>query len=311
MKKLEGSYSFVLMSPNKLIAVRDPQGFRPLCIGKLDDEYIFCSESCALDSIGATFVRDVKPGEIVIADENGLRSIMDNCSQKTSFCVFEYIYFARPDSVINGASIHLVRQKAGAILAQKYPVDADIVIGVPDSGNDAAIGYANESGIPYGMGFIKNKYIGRSFIQDSQIKRERSIHIKLNHIACAVKGKKIVLVDDSIVRGTTIEKIVSLMKDGGAKEVHVRISSPPFKNVCYYGTSINSRDDLIACRMSQEEIRMSIGADTLGYLDIDDLKTITQGTNCGFCDACFTGNYPTVVKQQNTEDRFAKKLERL
>ncbi|NCC87868.1 MAG: amidophosphoribosyltransferase [Clostridia bacterium] len=311
MKRIQGAYSFVMMSPHKLIAARDPHGFRPLCIGELNGEYIFCSESCALDSIGATFIRDVKPGEIVIADKNGLRSITDNCGQKTSFCVFEYVYFARPDSIINGVSVHLVRQHAGAILAKEYPVDADIVVGVPDSGNDAAIGYANESGIPYGMGFIKNKYIGRTFIQDSQIKRERSVHIKLNPIASAVKGKRVVLIDDSIVRGTTIAKIVRLMRDGGAKEVHVRISSPPFINVCYYGTDINSKEHLIACRMTQEEIRQSIGADTLGYLSINGLRNISHESNCGFCDACFTGEYPTEPPQEKLEDKFARKLESL
>ncbi|MEG1180184.1 MAG: amidophosphoribosyltransferase, partial [Oscillospiraceae bacterium] len=309
--KLSGAYSFVMMTPHKLIAVRDPKGFRPLCIGKLDGNYIVCSESCGLDTIGAKFVRDVEPGEIVIIDKNGLRSIKDHCGQKTSFCVFEYIYFARPDSIIDGVGVHLARQRSGAILAQESGVDADIVIGVPDSGNDAAIGFANESGIPFGMGFIKNKYIGRTFIQDSQIKRERSVHIKLNPIACAVKGKRVVLIDDSIVRGTTIKNIVGLIRDGGATEVHVRISSPPFINVCYYGTDISSKEHLVACRMTQEEIRKSIGADSLGYLSVDSLKQIAYESELEFCDACFTGDYPTEIPPEKTEDKFSKKLESL
>ena len=311
MPKLKGAYSFVMMTPHKLIAVRDPKGFRPLCIGELNGEYMISSESCALDSIGAKFVRDVEPGEIVVIDKNGLRSIKDHCGKKTSFCVFEYIYFARPDSIIDGVGVHLARQRAGAKLAQETPVDADIVIGVPDSGNDAAIGYANESGIPFGMGFIKNKYIGRTFIQDSQIQRERSVHIKLNPLASAVKGKRVVLIDDSIVRGTTIKKIVGLIRDGGATEVHVRISSPPFINVCYYGTDITSKEDLIACRMTQEEIRESIGADSLGYLGVDSLREIAYESEYDFCDACFTGEYPTDIPTEEVEDKFAIKLESL
>ncbi len=311
MPKLKGAYSFVMMTPHKLIAVRDPQGFRPLCIGELNGEYMVCSESCAFDSIGANFVRDIEPGEIIIIDSNGLRSIKDHCGQKTSFCVFEYIYFARPDSTIDGVGVHLSRQRAGAKLAQENPVDADIVIGVPDSGNDAAIGYANESGIPFGMGFIKNKYIGRTFIQDSQIRRERSVHIKLNPLASAVNGKRVILIDDSIVRGTTIKKIVGLIRDAGATEVHVRISSPPFINVCYYGTDISSKDDLIACRMTQQEIQESIGADSLGYLSVDSLREIAYESNLDFCDACFTGEYPTDIPIEENEDKFARKLESL
>lgn len=309
--ELHGAYSFVMMTPHKLIAVRDPKGFRPLCIGELNGEYMVCSESCALDSIGAKFVRDVEPGEIVIIDKNGIRSIRNHCGQKTSLCIFEYIYFARPDSIIDGVGVHLARQRTGAILAQENGVDADIVIGVPDSGIDAAIGYANESKIPFGMGFIKNKYIGRTFIQDSQIKRERSVHIKLNPLSCAVKGKRVVLIDDSIVRGTTIKKIVGLIREGGATEVHVRISSPPFINVCYYGTDISSKEHLVACRMTMEEIRQSIGADSLGYLSIDGLKKIAYESKLGFCDACFTGNFPTEVPQESYEDKYSKKLESL
>lgn len=312
MKILKGSYSFVLMTPHKLIAARDPQGFRPLCIGDLNGEYIICSESCALDSLGATLIRDVEPGEIVVVDKDGLRSIKDNCGAKSSFCMFEYVYFARPDSIINGLSVHLVRERAGELLAKQHPVDADIVIGVPDTGLDAAVGYANASGIPYGMGFIKNKYIGRTFIQDSQSERERSVHIKLNPLAASVKGKRVVLVDDSIVRGTTSANIVRMIRDAGALEVHVRISSPPFINICYFGTDISSKKHLIACRMPIEDICKHIGADSLGYLDINDLKKIAEGSTCGFCDACFTGEYPIEVPRElPVKDKFSRKLKTL
>lgn len=308
MPKLKGAYSLVVMTPHKLIAARDPKGFRPLCIGKLDNNYIFCSETCALDSLGAEYVRDVKPGEIVIVDDNGLRSITDNCGGKSSFCVFEYVYFARPDSVIDGVNVHVARKRAGEILAKENPVEADVVVSVPDSGNDATIGYANASGIPFEMGFLKNKYIGRTFIQDSQVKRRRSVHIKLNPIASSVKDKRVILIDDSIVRGTTMEKIVGLMRNAGAKEVHVRVSSPPFINVCYYGTDIKKKEDLIACRMSKDEICKSIGADSLGFLSVEGLKSIAKESNMGFCDACFTGEYPTEIPTVNVKDKFAEKL---
>ncbi|MCI9669698.1 MAG: amidophosphoribosyltransferase, partial [Oscillospiraceae bacterium] len=240
MDKIKGAYCLIIMSPKKLIAVRDPNGFHPLCIGKTEKGYVFASESCALDSIGAQFVRDVEPGEIAIADETGLRSIRTHCGRPSSLCVFEYVYFARPDSVIEGVSVHAARRKAGALLYRQNPVEADVVIGVPDSGLDAALGYAQESGIPYGVGFVKNRYIGRTFIQPTQGERENAVHIKLNAMKETVCGKRVVMVDDSIVRGTTSARIVKLLRDAGAKEVHFAVSSPPFLNPCYFGTDIDS-----------------------------------------------------------------------
>lgn len=309
MNEIRGAYSLVLTSPRKLIAARDPNGFRPLCMGKLGNSVVFSSESCALDAIGAKFVRDIEPGEIVVVDENGVRSIRDHCGKaKTSMCIFEFIYFARPDSIIDGASVHLARQRAGAFLAQQHPVEADIVVGVPDSGLDAALGYSKESGIPYGFGFVKNRYVGRTFIQPTQGERTTSVRIKLNALKSTVDGKRVVLIDDSIVRGTTSAHIVSLLREAGATEVHMRISSPPFRNPCYFGTDIDSRSKLIACRMSVDEICRSIGADTLGYLDVEHLDHLTVGTKCGFCKGCFTGSYPIEVPEEIPKDRFETKL---
>jgi amidophosphoribosyltransferase len=308
MDKLEGAYSVVLMSPQKLIAVRDPKGFRPLCIGSIGSSVVFASETCALDAIGAQFVRDLEPGEIVIADGEGMRSIKTHCGCEPSHCVFEYIYFARPDSVIDGVSVHEARRRMGRFLAMRYPVEADIVVGVPDSGLDAALGYSEQSGIPYGIGFIKNKYIGRTFIQPTQSMRSSSVRIKLNALSSAVKGKRVVLVDDSIVRGTTSAHIVSLLRDSGAVQVHMRVSAPPFTNPCYFGTDIDSRDKLIACRMSIDEICRSIGADTLGYFKAEDLVTAT-GCSEGLCDGCFTGRYPVAVPEEIPKNRFERKLD--
>lgn len=299
MEQLKGAYSMVIMSPKKLIGVRDPRGFRPLCIGKLDGDYVLSSETCGLDAIGAVFVRDVEPGEIVIIDENGLRSMTEHCKkEKKSLCVFEYIYFARPDSVIDGTSVHEARRRAGALLALEYPLNADVIIGVPDSGLDAAMGYSQQSGIPYGLGFIKNKYIGRTFIQPDQGYRENRVRIKLNVVTSTVKGKRVVMVDDSIVRGTTSARIVKLLRNAGATEVHVRSSAPAFLNPCYFGTDIDSRENLIACQHSIEEITKIIGADSLAYLNINDIpKLVNTGCN-GICDACFTGNYPVSVPDE-------------
>lgn len=309
MDKLEGAYSFVLTSPRKLVAVRDPHGFRPLCIGRLGDSYIFTSETCALDTLGAQFVRDIEPGEVVWVDAEGLHTIRDHCGgAHSSLCIFEHVYFARPDSVIDGASVHTSRLRAGAFLAQQSPVEADVVIGVPDSGLDAAIGYANESGIPYAMGFIKNRYVGRTFIQDTQAQRERSVHIKLNPLSSAVSGKRVVLIDDSIVRGTTSAHIVELLRKAGAKEVHMRISSPPFLHPCYFGTDVDSRENLIACRMTKDEICAQIDADSLDYLSLENLRKIAPDSKCGFCEGCFTGKYPVPVPDKVEEDRFNKKL---
>lgn len=311
MNKIKGAYSLVIMSPSKLIAARDENGFRPLCIGKTDDgSFVVASESCALDSVGATLIRDVEPGEIVIFDKNGIRTIRDHCKKtERSMCVFEYIYFARPDSVIEGCSVHLARKRAGEFLAKQHPVDADIVVGVPDSGLDAAIGYSKESGIPYGIGFIKNKYIGRTFIAPGQDVREDKVRIKLNPVAETVSGKKVVLIDDSIVRGTTCARIVKLLRDAGAKEVHMRVSAPPFLNPCYYGTDIDSRDMLIACHHTVEEIAEIIGVDTLGYLSIENVKKIADlDGNDGFCTACFDGAYPTTVPTNVQKNKFEQKI---
>ena len=311
MDKLKGAYSLVVMSPSKLIAVRDEHGFRPLCYGKTSDgRYIVASESCALDAVGAQFIRDIKPGEIVVFDKNGVRTIEDHCNKKPcTLCVFEYIYFARPDSIIDGCCVHSARVRAGAFLALQHPVQADVVIGVPDSGLDAAIGYSKQSGIPYGIGFIKNKYIGRTFIAPSQKNREDKVRIKLNPIPDTVRGKRIVMIDDSIVRGTTSARIVKLLREAGASEIHMRVSAPPFLNPCYYGTDIDSRDNLIACRHSTEEIAEIIGVDSLGYLSIENVKQIAKGMNgCGYCTACFDGVYPTKIPQTPLKNRFETKI---
>lgn len=300
MYNLEGAYTVCVMSPKKLIAARDPQGFRPLCIGQTESGgYIFASESCAIDSIGATFLRDVEPGEIVIADKDGLRSIKTHCGREnTSLCVFEYVYLARPDSVVDGSSVHVARKRAGEILAKESPVEADVIVGVPDSGLDAALGYAQESGIPYGIGFLKNKYIGRTFIQPTQKQRERAVRIKLNPIAETVKGKRVVLIDDSIVRGTTCAPIIKLLRDAGATEVHMRVASPPVTCPCYYGVDTNA-DELVARTHTLEEIAAIAGADSLAYLSVDGVKALARDTKTGFCTACFTGEYPVEVHEDN------------
>ena len=310
MEKLEGSYSLLIMSPRKMIAARDPHGFRPLCIGTLKGGYVFASETCALDSVGAKFLRDVEPGEIVEVVDGELKVYKKSSGPADGLCVFEYVYFARPDSVIEGASVHEARKQAGRFLAKSHPVDADIVCGVPDSGLDAAMGYAEESGIPYGVGLLKNRYIGRTFIQPLQSQRENSVKIKLNPIADTVRGKRVVLVDDSIVRGTTSARIVKLLREAGAKEIHLRLSSPPFINECYFGTDIDNKKNLIACRMSMEEMRESIGADSLGFLNIEDAKCVAKGCKAkGFCLGCFTGEYPICVEKALMKDKFDEKLD--
>lgn len=308
MYRIKGAYSLLIMSPKKLIAVRDPNGFRPLSMGKTDSGYVFSSETCAFDSIGAKFIRDLKPGEIVVVDKNGPRSIETHCGNKGTVCVFEYVYFARPDSVIEGSSVHKARLRAGKYLWREHPVDADIVIGVPDSGLDAALGFSLESGIPYGIGFIKNRYIGRTFIQPTQTERTNSVKIKLNAISDTVKGKRVVMIDDSIVRGTTSGRIVNLLREAGAKEVHVRISSPPFVAPCYFGTDIDSKENLIACKMSNEEICKYIGADSLGYLSVDSVKKLAGNSDCDFCVGCFTEKYPVEVPKEMPKDKFENKI---
>ncbi len=311
MRILEGAYSLVIMSPAKLIAVRDAHGFRPLCFGRTPaGQYIVASESCALDAVGAAFIRDVEPGEILLFDQDGVHSLREHCGRcEKRTCIFEHIYFARPDSVLDGVSVHRARRTAGAILAETYPVAADVVIGVPDSGLDAALGYAQTAGIPYGTGFIKNRYIARTFIAPGQASREDKVKIKLNPMQETVRGKSVVMIDDSIVRGTTSARIVRLLREAGAREIHVRISAPPFLNPCYYGTDIDSRDSLVACQHTVEEIRDMIGADSLGYLPLERLHELLGTSPCmGFCSACFDGRYPTAVPQGRGKNKFEQKL---
>lgn len=310
MERLKGGFSMVVMSPQKLIAARDENGVHPLCYGVRDGEYVVASESCALMTVGATFVRDIEPGEIVVFSKEGIKSIRDHCDKKPErLCVFEYLYTARPDSFINDCSVHLARKRAGAFLAKAHPVDADVVIGAPDSGIDAAIGYAEESGIPYGLGLIKNKYIGRTFIDPGQNVREDKVKIKLNPVVETVKGKRVVLVDDSIVRGTTCARVVKLLRDAGAKEIHVRSSAPAFLNPCYYGTDIGSRAELIACNHTPEEIAEIFGADSVGFLPLADVFKLGEPGNCkGYCAACFDGSYPTEIPQETEENKFDYKI---
>lgn len=293
MNKLKGAYSLIVMSPRKLIGARDPFGFRPLCIGKRDNAYLLASETCALDTVGAEFVRDVEPGEIVTITKDGIVSHRELCFKDPSRqarCIFEYIYFARPDTVIDGVGVNSSRIKAGRFLAEDSPVEADLVVGVPESGNPAAQGYAMASGIPYGTAFIKNSYVGRTFIKPKQSMRESSVQVKLNVLKENVKGKRIIMIDDSIVRGTTCRRIVHMLKDAGASEVHVRISSPPFLHPCYFGTDIPSEDQLIATGKTVEEIRDILGADSLAYLKEERLPELSEGLP--YCSACFSGNYP-------------------
>lgn len=292
-KKIKGAYGLVVMSPRKLIAVRDPYGLKPLCLGKRDNAYVIASESCALTSVGADFVRDIKPGEILTITKDGLKSNMELATTKKAHCVFEYIYFARLDSTIDGVKVYDARIRGGKSLAKSYPVDADLVTGVPESGLPAAKGYSEESGIPFAFAFYKNSYIGRTFIKPTQEERESSVHLKLSVLDSVVKGKRIVLVDDSIVRGTTIANLIHMLKEAGAKEVHVRISSPPFLHPCYFGTDVPSNDQLIAATHSEEEICKMIGADSLGYMQTDYLEGMAGGLP--LCKACFDGNYPMEI----------------
>lgn len=308
MNFLEGAYSLIILSPQKLICARDPHGFRPLCIGKTrDGMYVAASESCALNAVGAEFIRDVEPGEILVFSRDGMTSRKEHCGEKEKhLCVFEYIYFARPDSCIDGISVHESRLRAGRILAETHPCDADMVIGAPDSGLDAALGFSRVTGIPYGIGLVKNKYIGRTFIAPGQGDRIDGVRIKLSAVESCVKGKRVVLVDDSIVRGNTMGRVVKLLRDAGAEEVHVRISSPPFLHPCYYGTDIDSEEHLVACKHTVKEIAGIIGADSLGYLPSDRLGDLADGQ--GLCSACFDGNYPTAVPQDEGKERFEQKL---
>lgn len=305
--KIKGAYALVVMSPRKLIGARDPFGFKPLCIGKRDQAYVLASETCALDTIGAEFVRDVLPGETVtITPENGIVSDMSRAlpKEKEGRCIFEYIYFARPDSHIDGVSVYASRIKAGRFLAMDSPVEADLVIGVPESGNAAALGYSLESGIPYGTAFVKNGYVGRTFIKPKQSSRESSVRVKLNVLKEAVDGKRVIMIDDSIVRGTTSDRIVKMLREAGATEVHVRISSPPFLWPCYFGTDVPAREQLIAYNRSIEDIRKIIGADSLGYLEIGRLEEMSEGLN--ICKGCFTGVYPLEPPKEDIRGEYER-----
>jgi amidophosphoribosyltransferase len=306
-RKLKGAYALVVASPRKLIAARDPFGFKPLCIGKRDNAYIVASETCALDTIGATFVRDVLPGEVVAITQDGITSdtSMALPKEKQARCIFEYIYFARPDSHFDGESVYASRIRAGRFLAMDSPVDADIVTGVPESGNAAALGYSLESGIPYGTAFVKNSYVGRTFIKPKQSSRESSVQIKLNVLKEAVDGKRVIMIDDSIVRGTTSDRIVRMLRDAGATEVHVRISSPPFLWPCYFGTDIPAREQLIAYNRSIEDIRKIIGADSLGYLGLERLSEMVEGLP--ICRGCFTGEYPMEPPKEDIRGEYFDK----
>lgn len=306
-QKIKGAFALVVMSPRKLVGARDPYGFKPLCIGKRDNAYILASETCALDTIGAEYVRDVLPGEIVtITPEGGIQSDLSLAlpKEKEARCIFEYIYFARPDSHIDGVSVYASRIKAGCFLAMDSPVDADLVVGVPESGNAAALGYSLQSGIPYGTAFVKNGYVGRTFIKPKQSSRESSVRVKLNVLKEAVDGKRIIMIDDSIVRGTTSDRIVKMLRDAGATEVHVRISSPPFLWPCYFGTDIPEREQLIAYNRSIEDIRKIIGADSLGYLGVERLEEMVGGLS--ICKGCFTGTYPMEPPKEDIRGDFER-----
>jgi len=292
VKRLKGAFSLVVMSSRKLIAARDPWGFRPMCIGKKGDAIIFASETCALDSVEAAFVRDILPGEVVWVENGKLYSNTENCTGKSSLCIFEHLYFARPDSIIDGQSVYHARINAGKRLAKEYPIDADVIIGVPDSGLVAASGYSIASGIPFNVGFIKNRYIGRTFIKPAQTTREEEVKIKLNPLRATIVGKRVVMIDDSIVRGTTVIQIIRLLREAGAKEVHVLSSAPKFISPCFFGTDIPTKQDLFACNYSTEEMCVKIGADSLGFLSLEGLSKIAPDSKCGFCDACFSENYP-------------------
>lgn len=308
MNTIKGAYSCIAMSPSKLIAFRDPIGFRPLCLGMTNTGgYVISSESCAIDTIGAKFIRDIKPCEIVVISKDGLKSI-ETKTLEHKICIFEYIYFSREDSIVEGTSIYQARLLAGALLSKEKPVDADVVIGVPDSGITAALGYSRESGIPFEYGFVKNKYIGRSFIKPEQKDRESTVQIKLNVIKESVNGKRVILVDDSIVRGTTSARIVKLLKDNGAKEVHLRVSAPPFKYPCFFGTDIDSKENLIACKYdSVDEIAKIIGADSLAYLSINNAHKLPFNSSCKCCDGCFSGCYPIEIDYNQKKNKFENK----
>lgn len=308
MDKISGAYAFVVMSPTKIIAGRDPLGLKPLSLGKLGDSYIVASETVAFDAIGAEFVRDIDPGEVIVITKDGVRVVKEGSGNKGKMCIFEYIYFARPDSVIEGSSVYESRKEAGKYLARQNNTEADVVIAVPDSGIAAAIGYAEESGLPYEVGLMKNRYIARTFIQPTQKMRENAVRIKLNAIKNVVNGKRVIMVDDSIVRGTTSKRIVKLLREAGATEVHMKISSPPFLYPCYFGTDVGSQDELVAVGRTVEEICEMTGADSLDYLSLDNLMKTPIGARCGFCTSCFDGKYPMDIKEMAEKDPDDKRI---
>jgi amidophosphoribosyltransferase len=308
MHRIKGAYSLLAMSPRKMLAARDPNGFRPLSVGKLRGNYIFASETCAIDAVGGEFIRDVEPGEIILIENGTLTSIDSGLEKKPSFCSFEFIYFSRPDSVINGVSVELARRRMGRALARECAVDADIVVAVPDSGLSAAAGYAEESGLPNVSGLIKNRYIGRTFIQPSQGQRERDVRLKLNPLSENVRGKRLVLIDDSIVRGTTSARIVSALRNAGASEVHLRVSAPPFRYPCYFGTDVPDRDKLIAVGRSEQTVAEMLGADSLAYLSHETLARILKEAGCPACTACFSGNYPLELPDEPDNHFFNKPI---
>ncbi len=305
--KLKGAYALALMAPSKIIAVRDPLGIRPLCYGKIGTSYVVASESCVFDSMGGEFIRDIRPGEMLVIDKDGVHSYGGTENGKTAICIFEYIFFSRPDSIVDGVSVNLSRQRAGRMLAQQHPVEADIVCGVPDCGIESAIGYAMESGIPYATGLIKNKYIGRAF-NDRKRNSEYLMRIKLNALKNNVNGKRVIVIDDSILKGKTSRHIVSLLRKAGAKEVHMRIASPPFRCQCYLTSDTTSEENLIAATKSVEEICEYIGADSLGFLSAESLRELVKESSLDFCDACFTGNYPLDVSDTSREDKYSKRI---
>lgn len=298
----KGAYALVIMTADKLIAVRDPYGIRPLCLGTVDDDVVVASESCALDAVGANFLRDVKPGEIVVIDSNGIQShMMENIPKKSALCIFEYVYFARHDSIIDGCSVYHARQEAGRLLAKYYGVEADIVAGVPDSANVAARAYAEESGIPFVEALAKNRYVGRTFIQPDQRQRENSLSVKMNALRANIRGKRLIIIDDSIVRGTTMRKIIKMLRDAGAKEVHIRICSPIVKHPCHLGIDIQTYSQLIGAYRDENEICKCIGADSVRYLSVEHLVESCKKSNLNFCLGCFTGEYPYTMDDNETD----------
>ncbi len=305
--QLRGAYAIVMMSPSKLIGVRDPLGVRPLCVGKLGENYVIASESCVFESMGGEFIRDVEPGEMIVIDSEGFHSYKGKKAEKTALCLFEYVYFSRPDSVVDGVSVAMARQRAGMLLAKQHPVDADIVFGVPDCGIESAIGYSMESGIRYSTGLVKNKYIGRAF-NNRKNNSEYLMRIKLNALKYNIDGKRVIVIDDSMLKGITSKHIVDLLKQAGASEVHMRIASPLFKNPCYLTSDTTPKEDLIAGKKSVEEICEYIGADSLGFLSAESLSEIAEGCRLGFCDACFTGNYPVDVSNTSRRDKYSQKI---